>query len=87
MSSHPIEPSTNSPDAGASGPGDAQLLTVGEVALLLNCGKRTVHRLADSGKMPPPVRIGGLVRWRADELRQWIADGCPSVRSVKGGRR
>jgi len=53
----------------------------------LNCGKRTVPRLADSGKMPPPVRIGALVRWRADELRQWIADGCPSVRSVKGGRR
>ena len=34
-----------------------------------------VYRLADSGRMPRPLKLGSLVRWRAGEVRQWIADG------------
>ena len=53
-----------------------QLLTVMDVASLLKCSKRQVCRLADSGRMPAPVRVGRLVRWRSDELAGWIRDGC-----------
>ena len=35
------------------------------------------YRLADSGRIPPPVRIGGLVRWPRAALEQWIKEGCP----------
>ncbi len=56
----------------------AELLDVSDVAKLLNCSPRHVYRLADAGRMPRPVRLGALVRWRADELRRWIADGCPT---------
>lgn len=83
--------STTSPAAGehVAGPdrAPAAMLDVRGVAAMLNCATRTVHRLRDSGKMPPPVRIGSLIRWRRSDLEVWIADGCPSYRTAKGGRR
>jgi excisionase family DNA binding protein len=81
---------TTQPTAkGIGGPDreQAELLDVSQVAALLNCSKRTVYRLADSGRMPRPLKLGSLVRWRAGEVRQWIADGCPKCRVVRGGGR
>jgi excisionase family DNA binding protein len=66
----------------ASGGG---LLDVGQVASLLNCSARHVYRLRDRGALPPPVRLGALVRWSHSAIEQWVADGCPDYR--KGGRR
>ena len=60
------------------------MLDVGTVAKLLDCSGRHVYRLSDSDRMPRPLKIGSLVRWRKDDIRQWIDDGCPSHR--KGGR-
>ena len=60
------------------------MLTIDQVARLLNCSTRTVYRLNDAGKMPRPVRLGALVRWNRSEIDQWIADGCPAA---KGGRQ
>jgi len=54
------------------------LLTVKEVAELLGFSERTVYRLADSGTMPGPIKIGASVRWRKNELDQWIEEGCPA---------
>lgn len=56
------------------------LLDVRAVAALLDCSPRHVYRLSDAGRMPPPVRIGALVRWRRSDLDAWLADGCPSTR-------
>ena len=56
------------------------LLDVKGVAVLANCSTRHVYRLSDSGKMPAPVRLGALVRWRRSEIEEWIAGGCKSVR-------
>ena len=41
----------------------AALLDVQAVAALLDCSPRHVYRLADAGRMPPPVRIGALRSW------------------------
>lgn len=65
----------------------AELLDVGAVAALLGCSKRTVYRLSDSGRMPGPVMLGQLVRWRRGEVLAWIAGGCEPVRSAKGAAR
>ena len=65
----------------------AALLDVNGLAALLNCGARTVYRLADAGRLPRPVKLGALVRWRRAEIDEWLAAGCPPVRNVKGGRR
>jgi excisionase family DNA binding protein len=55
------------------------LLSAAEVSSVLGVSSRTVWRLLSTGKLPEPVRIGGSVRWRADEIRSWIADGCPPM--------
>jgi len=56
------------------------LLSVAEVAGLLNCSKQHVRRLADSGRMPRPVKLGALVRWNRAEIEQWLDAGCPDGR-------
>lgn len=60
----------------------AELLDVRAVgALLGDCSIRHVYRLADSGRMPRPVKLGNLVRWRRTELERWISEGCPPVKA------
>jgi excisionase family DNA binding protein len=64
----------------------AALLDVGAVAELLNCSPQHVRRLADGGRMPRPLRIGTLCRWRRTDLESWLAAGCPSCRQDRGPR-
>lgn len=47
----------------------------------LSLSKRQVFRLNSSGKIPAPLRIGGAVRWRADECADWLAAGAPDRRT------
>lgn len=54
-----------------------QLIGVDKVAELLECSPRHVYRLADSGRLPRPRKIGALVRWSVGEIRKWVEDGCP----------
>ncbi len=62
------------------------MLSVDDIATdYLGCSTRHVYRLADSGRMPRPVKLGSLVRWPRAVIEQWIADGCP--KSSKGARR
>jgi excisionase family DNA binding protein len=49
-----------------------EILTVDEVAAYLKAGKRTVYRLAASGKLPA-FKLGGTWRFRRGDLDQWIA--------------
>jgi excisionase family DNA binding protein len=65
----------------------AKLLDVQAVAEMLGCSQRHVYRLSDAGRMPGPVKLGSLVRWSAAAIREWIDQGCPSIRQVKGAGR
>ena len=57
-----------------------RLLDIAMVAEMLSVSPRTVRRMADAGKMPKPLRLGGkLIRWRPDEIAEWISDGCPNM--------
>lgn len=49
-----------------------EILTIDEVAAYLKAGKRTVYRLASSGKIPA-FKLGGTWRFRRAELDRWIA--------------
>lgn len=76
---------TNAADGRTIGRGAAPrevaaLLGVEAVAQMLSCSVRHVYRLSDAGRMPRPVKVGTCVRWRRDELRQWINEGCPDWR-------
>lgn len=53
------------------------LLDVLMVAVLLGVSRSHVRKLHDSGRLPRPVRLGRAVRWRRDEVVDWIAAGCP----------
>jgi excisionase family DNA binding protein len=52
------------------------LITAADVARLLQVSTRTLWRLRSTGRLPQDVRLGGTVRWRLDEVRKWIANGC-----------
>ena len=55
----------------------ASLLSAEKLAALLDISVRTLWRLRAAGKLPAPVRLGGSVRWRAQEIAIWIERGCP----------
>ena len=57
----------------------ASMLTARQVAEVLNCSPRTVRRLGDCGRIPPPVKIGGMVRWPRGTIEKWCAEGCPAL--------
>lgn len=57
----------------------SELLNVREVSKLLGCSQRHIYRLTDAGKMPRPVKLGALVRWRKTELTKWLETGCPPI--------
>lgn len=53
------------------------LIPVEAVAKLLGVSIRSVWRLRSSRKIIEPVRIGGVVRWKLDEVNRWVEEGCP----------
>lgn len=67
---------------------DSELIDIRTVAsdVFGGCSIRHVRRLADAGKMPAPVRLGALIRFRKSELEHWIADGCRPVRAAGKAR-
>jgi hypothetical protein len=74
---------TESPPSPARRLGDVEA-----VADLCSWSTRTVLRAADAGLMPAGFKIGGLRRWDLKVIEEWIAAGCPRVRTLarKGGR-
>ena len=63
------------------------MLDTTQFADLLGVSARHLRRLVDTGKAPPPVRLGACVRWPRPLVDQWIADGCPACRRRPGGAR
>ena len=57
-------------------------LTVGveEVAEMLGVSSRHVRRLVDSGRMPPPARLGRLLKWDKAAIETWAREGFRPVR-------
>ncbi len=68
-------------------PAEVLLVAADEVARMLNVSVRSIWRLNSARLIPPPVRIGGTVRWRQDEIRNWIAEGCPPQQARENGSR
>lgn len=68
--------SGNGKPQGASGI-VPQLLTTKQAAKLVNVGERTLWRWSRSGIAPAPVKIGGAIRYRRDDLLEWIQADCP----------
>ena len=53
------------------------LVSAESLAKLFDVSRSTVRQWAKTGDMPQPHKIGGASRWDADEVRDWIREGCP----------
>ncbi len=49
------------------------LLRANDVAEILACSRSEVYALKDAGKLPH-CKIGGMVRFRREDVEQFIAD-------------
>ena len=56
-----------------------ELLTVREVAARLKVSTRQIFKLAASGQLPRPVKVGGSTRWRSTDIEEFIERGCPAL--------
>jgi predicted DNA-binding transcriptional regulator AlpA len=54
-----------------------KLLTVREVAVRLRISERSVWRLLSKQAIVPPLRIGGVLRWRESDIIRWLDQNCP----------
>lgn len=79
---------TGEAEAGAAtAPGLlGDLETVRSVIFGNRISGRHILRLADSGKLPWGLKLGGRRLWNLDELRTWVNEGCKPVRTVNGRR-
>ena len=67
----------------SNGRGDGQALgrlalSADEVAALLGISRVHVWKLASTGRLPKPVRLGRAVRWDRKNLEAWLAAGAPT---------
>lgn len=53
------------------------LLRAAEVGALMGTSERWIWDKHNAGRLPKPVRIGRLVRWRRSDIEAWIEAGCP----------
>ncbi len=53
-------------------PTPLQLLTPDEVADWLNVSTDTVTRWRQTGRGPRAIRVGGLYRYRPDDVTAWL---------------
>jgi len=55
------------------------LFSADKLAARLDISIRTLWRLRAAGKLPAPIRLGGSVRWRSDDIERWVTNGCPGI--------
>jgi predicted DNA-binding transcriptional regulator AlpA len=53
------------------------LLRAPEAAALCHTSARTWWAWDAAGKIPRAIRIGRSTYWRPEELKAWVAAGCP----------
>ena len=73
--------------SGTGGAMETMLATVADIARMTRMSTRTLWRLVSAEEMPEPLRIGRSVRWRLDEIKEWISAGCPSRQKNTERRR
>lgn len=67
---------------------DVTLLCVRQVAELLGVHARSVWRMAQTGEIPPPIRLGErVVRWRLSDLREHFDQRAEDAKRLGGVRR
>jgi len=48
------------------------LISLRELCASLDVSGRTIRRWVSLGSFPPPMRLGGALRWREDAVSRWL---------------
>lgn len=59
------------------------LIDVRAVAEMCGVSVWLLYKMAGNGRMPKPIKIGRLLRWKRRDVERWIAGGCRRVASKK----
>ncbi len=55
------------------------LVDAESLAAMLGVSRATVYKMHKDGTLgPTTVKLGGRRLWRTEEVRRWVAAGCPS---------
>ena len=54
------------------------LISAKELAAVLGVHRSTIWSWHSAGRVPMPLKLGGVTRWRADEIRAWLEAGAPA---------
>lgn len=73
-------PESKIPDINSI-PGNSMLLDISDVATTLKCSHPTIARMVKERRIPKPLKIGAMVRWRRSDIEEWVAQGCPKYES------
>jgi predicted DNA-binding transcriptional regulator AlpA len=64
--------------AGAEvGDQDVLLTDIKGLERMLGRDERSLWRDHSAGRLPRPIKLGGLTKWRVAEIREWVEEGCP----------
>ena len=62
--------------------GGRPLIGMEHLAELIGVSTQTLRRMTQSGKLPEPIRLGRLIRWKPQVIDDWIAAGCPPAKEL-----
>jgi excisionase family DNA binding protein len=51
---------------------ESPLLSIRELASMLQVSTRTISRMKSEGSLPKPIFIGRLVRWKRKDIEAWL---------------
>ena len=57
-----------------------RLITKKEMAAKLSVSVDWIEQAIPKGQVPPPVKLGELIRWVDEVIDKWIREGCPEVK-------
>lgn len=49
-----------------------ELLTIDDLSKLLRIDRKGAYARLEKGQLPPALRIGRSLRWRAEAVRDWL---------------
>ena len=56
---------------------DYTMINDRQLAERLGVCRASIWRLLSAGRLPEPIRLGRNVRWRENEITDWINADCP----------
>lgn len=64
-----------------------QLLNSADLMAMLNIGKSAFYQMKSEGRLPKPVKIGTIQRWRLADIERWLNAGCPTAEKFEALRK